>query len=396
MNYENILNQRIQGVKPSGIRKFFDILEEMTDAISLGIGEPDFVTPWHIRDAGIYSLERGHTKYTSNAGLLQLRREIAAYLNRRFDLQYDYAHQIVVTVGGSEGIDLALRCLLNPGDEVIIPTPSFLCYGPLTEMSGGVPKYLELKVENKFRLTPEELRAAITPNTKVLVLPFPCNPTGGTMDRQDLEAIAQVLEGTDIMVLSDEIYAELTYGQRHVSPANLTSLKDRTVVVNGFSKSHAMTGWRMGYVCGPEPVIQQMLKLHQFGIMSAPTTSQYAAVEAMRNGDPDIEHMREEYDRRRRYLVENLNRIGLSCFEPKGAFYVFPDIRSTGLSSEEFCERFLMEEKVAVIPGSAFGPGGEGFVRACYAASMKDIAESVARLDNFLTNLRRKQGRGEG
>ena len=396
MNYENILNQRIQGVKPSGIRKFFDILEEMTDAISLGIGEPDFVTPWHIRDAGIYSLERGHTKYTSNAGLLQLRREIAAYLNRRFDLQYDYAHQIVVTVGGSEGIDLALRCLLNPGDEVIIPTPSFVCYGPLTEMSGGVPKYLELKVENKFRLTPEELRAAITPNTKVLVLPFPCNPTGGTMDRQDLEAIAQMLEGTDIMVLSDEIYAELTYGQRHVSPANLTSLKDRTVVVNGFSKSHAMTGWRMGYVCGPEPVIQQMLKLHQFGIMSAPTTSQYAAVEAMRNGDPDIEHMREEYDRRRRYLVENLNRIGLSCFEPKGAFYVFPDIRSTGLSSEEFCERFLMEEKVAVIPGSAFGPGGEGFVRACYAASMKDIAESVARLDNFLTNLRRKQGRGEG
>ena len=396
MNYENILNQRIQGVKPSGIRKFFDILEEMTDAISLGIGEPDFVTPWHIRDAGIYSLERGHTKYTSNAGLLQLRREIAAYLNRRFDLQYDYAHQIVVTVGGSEGIDLALRCLLNPGDEVIIPTPSFVCYGPLTEMSGGVPKYLELKVENKFRLTPEELRAAITPNTKVLVLPFPCNPTGGTMDRQDLEAIAQVLEGTDIMVLSDEIYAELTYGQRHVSPANLTSLKDRTVVVNGFSKSHAMTGWRMGYVCGPEPVIQQMLKLHQFGIMSAPTTSQYAAVEAMRNGDPDIEHMREEYDRRRRYLVENLNRIGLSCFEPKGAFYVFPDIRSTGLSSEEFCERFLMEEKVAVIPGSAFGPGGEGFVRACYADSMKDIAESVARLDNFLTNLRRKQGRGEG
>ena len=396
MNYENILNQRIQGVKPSGIRKFFDILEEMTDAISLGIGEPDFVTPWHIRDAGIYSLERGHTKYTSNAGLLQLRREIAAYLNRRFDLQYDYAHQIVVTVGGSEGIDLALRCLLNPGDEVIIPTPSFVCYGPLTEMSGGVPKYLELKVENKFRLTPEELRAAITPNTKVLVLPFPCNPTGGTMDRQDLEAIAQVLEGTDIMVLSDEIYAELTYGQRHVSPANLTSLKDRTVVVNGFSKSHAMTGWRMGYVCGPAPILQQMLKLHQFGIMSAPTTSQYAAIEAMRNGDVDIEKMRDEYDGRRRYLVENLNRIGLSCFEPKGAFYVFPDIRSTGLSSEEFCERFLMEEKVAVIPGSAFGPGGEGFVRACYAASMKDIAESVARLDNFLTNLRRKQGRGEG
>ncbi len=393
MNYDNILNEKIQNIKPSGIRKFFDILEEMTDAISLGIGEPDFVTPWHIRDAGIYSLERGHTKYTSNAGMLQLRREIAAYLERRFDLRYDYASQVIVTVGGSEGIDLAMRVLLEPGDEVIVPVPSFVCYGPLAEMAGGVPKYLPLKAENEFRLTPEELRSAITDKTKVLVLPFPCNPTGGTMDRKDLEAIAEVLKGTDIMVISDEIYAELTYGHRHVSPANLTDLYDRTVVVNGFSKSHAMTGWRMGYLCGPAPIIQQALKLHQFGIMSAPTTSQYAAVEAMRNGDQDIEHMREEYDRRRRYLVENLNRIGLSCFEPKGAFYVFPDIRSTGLSSEEFCERFLLEEKVAVIPGSAFGPGGEGFVRACYAASMKDIAEAVARMDNFLTNLRRKQGR---
>lgn len=393
MNYDNILNKRIQNIQPSGIRKFFDILEEMTDAISLGIGEPDFVTPWHIRDAGIYSLERGRTKYTSNAGLLQLRREIAAYLERRFDLRYDYASQVIVTVGGSEGIDLAMRVLLEPGDEVIVPVPSFVCYGPLAEMAGGVPKYLPLKAENEFRLTPEELRSAITDKTKVLVLPFPCNPTGGTMDRKDLEAIAEVLKGTDIMVISDEIYAELTYGHRHVSPANLTDLYDRTVVVNGFSKSHAMTGWRMGYLCGPAPIIQQALKLHQFGIMSAPTTSQYAAVEAMRNGDQDIEHMREEYDRRRRYLVENLNRIGLTCFEPKGAFYVFPDVRSTGLSSEEFCEKFLLEEKVAVIPGSAFGPGGEGFVRACYAASMKDIAEAVARMDNFLTNLRRKQGR---
>ena len=393
MNYDNILNEKIQNVKPSGIRKFFDILEEMTDAISLGIGEPDFVTPWHIRDAGIYSLERGHTKYTSNAGMLQLRREIAAYLNRRFDLQYDYASQILVTVGGSEAIDLALRVLVNPGDEVIVPVPSFVCYGPLAEMAGGVPKYLTLKAENEFRLTPEELRSAITDRTKVLVLPFPSNPTGGTMDRKDLEAIAEVLRGTDIMVISDEIYAELTYGRRHVSLANLTDMYERTVVVNGFSKSHAMTGWRMGYVCAPKPIIAAMTKLHQFGIMSAPTTSQYAAVEAMRSGDVDIEHMREEYDRRRRYLVENLNRIGLPCFEPKGAFYVFPDIRSTGLASEEFCERFLLEEKVAVIPGSAFGPGGEGFVRACYAASMKDIAEAVARMDNFLTNLRRKQGR---
>ena len=392
MNYDQIISQRIQNIKPSGIRKFFDILEEMTDAISLGIGEPDFVTPWHIRDAGIYSLERGHTKYTSNAGMLQLRREISAYLNRRFDLQYDYNGQILVTVGGSEAIDLALRCLLNPGDEVIVPVPSFVCYGPLTEMAGGVPVYVELKAEDQFRLTPEQLKAAITPKTKVLVLPFPSNPTGGIMSRPDLEAIAEVLRGTDIMVISDEIYAELTYGQRHVSMANLTDMYERTVVVNGFSKSHAMTGWRMGYVCAPQPVIAAMTKLHQFGIMSAPTTSQYAAIEAMRNGDKDIEHMREEYDSRRRYLVENLNRIGLTCFEPKGAFYVFPCIKSSGLTSEEFCERFLMEEKVAVIPGTAFGPGGEGFVRACYAASMKDIAEAVSRMDNFLQNLRRKQG----
>ncbi len=392
MNYDQIISQRIQNIKPSGIRKFFDILEEMTDAISLGIGEPDFVTPWHIRDAGIYSLERGHTKYTSNAGMLELRREISNYLRRRFDLSYDYTNQILVTVGGSEAIDLALRCLVNPGDEVIVPVPSFVCYGPLTEMAGGVPVYVELKAENEFRLTPEQLKAAITPKTKVLVLPFPSNPTGGIMSRPDLEALADVLRGTDIMVLSDEIYAELTYGQRHVSMANLTDMYERTVVVNGFSKSHAMTGWRMGYVCAPQPVIAAMTKLHQFGIMSAPTTSQYAAIEAMRNGDKDIEHMREEYDSRRRYLVENLNRIGLECFEPKGAFYVFPCIRSSGLSSEEFCERFLMEEKVAVIPGTAFGPGGEGFVRACYAASMKDIAEAVSRMDNFLQNLRRKQG----
>ena len=395
MNYDQILNEKIQGIKPSGIRKFFDILEEMTDAISLGIGEPDFVTPWHIRDAGIYSLERGHTKYTSNAGMLQLRREISSYLNRRFDLHYDYNGQILVTVGGSEAIDLAMRVLVNPGDEVIVPVPSFVCYGPLAEMAGGVPVYVELKAENEFRLTPEQLKAAITPKTKVLVLPFPSNPTGGIMERRDLEAIAEVLRGTDIMVISDEIYAELTYGQRHVSMANITDMYERTIVVNGFSKSHAMTGWRMGYVCAPKPIIAAMTKLHQFGIMSAPTTSQYAAVEAMRNGDGDIEHMREEYDRRRRYLVENLNRIGLTCFEPKGAFYVFPCIQSTGLTSEEFCERLLLEEKVAVIPGNAFGPGGEGYVRACYAASMKDIAESIARMDNFLTNLRRKQGRGE-
>ena len=392
MNYDQIISQKIQNIKPSGIRKFFDILEEMTDAISLGIGEPDFVTPWHIRDAGIYSLERGHTKYTSNAGMLELRREIANYLRRRFDLEYDYTNQILVTVGGSEAIDLAIRVLVNPGDEVIIPVPSFVCSGPLTEMAGGVPVYVALTAENGFRLTPEQLKAAITPRTKALVLPFPSNPTGGIMERRDLEAIAQVLKDNDIMVISDEIYAELTYGQRHVSPANLTQLYDRTVVVNGFSKSHAMTGWRMGYVCAPQPVIAAMTKLHQFGIMSAPTTSQYAAIEAMRSGDEDIAHMREEYDSRRRYLVENLNRIGLDCFEPKGAFYVFPCIRSSGLSSDEFCERFLREEKVAVIPGTAFGPGGEGYVRACYASSMRDLTESISRLDNFLQNLRRKQG----
>ena len=395
MNYDTLLSERIKDVKPSGIRRFFDILEEMKDAISLGIGEPDFVTPWHIRDAGIYSLEKGFTKYTGNAGMAELRREIAAYLNRRFDLQYDFAKQIIVTVGGSEAIDLTLRCLLNPGDEVIVPVPSFVCYGPLTSMAGGTPVYLQLKAEHEFRLTAEALKSAITPRTKLLVLPFPCNPTGGIMERADLEAVAQVLEGTDIMVLSDEIYAELTYGQHHVSPANLPQLKDRTIVVNGFSKSHAMTGWRMGYVCGPAEIIQQMLKLHQFGIMSAPTVSQYAAIEAMRNGDRDIEAMRDEYDGRRRYLVEGLRRIGLPCFEPKGAFYVFPDIRSTGLSSDDFCERFLMEEKVAVIAGSAFGAGGEGFVRCCYATSMKDIAEALTRMDNFLTNLKKKQAREE-
>ena len=392
MNYESILSKRIQEVPPSGIRRFFDILEEMKDAISLGVGEPDFVTPWHIRDAGIYSLEKGKTRYTSNAGLAELRREIAAYQERRFGLKYDFAHQVVVTVGGSEGIDLTFRCLLNPGDEVIVPVPSFVCYGPLVSMAGGTPVYVQTKAEDDFRLTAQEVRDAITPRTKCLVLPFPNNPTGAVMGRADLEAIADVLRGTDIIVLSDEIYAELTYGQHHVSMANLADMYERTVVVNGFSKSYAMTGWRLGYVCGPRELVEQILKLHQYGIMSAPTTSQYAAIEAMRNGDGDIEHMREEYDRRRRYLVENLNRIGLSCFEPKGAFYVFPCIRSTGLSSEEFCERFLKEEKVAVIPGNAFGPGGEGYVRACYAASMKDIAESISRMDNFLTNLRRKQG----
>jgi aminotransferase len=393
MNYDTILSGRIQQIPPSGIRKFFDILEEMKDAISLGIGEPDFVTPWHIRDAGIYSLEKGFPKYTSNAGMSELRREISAYMHRRFGLDYNFADQILVTVGGSEALDLAFRCLINPGDEVIIPVPSFVCYGPLVSMAGGAPVYVELKAENEFRLTPGELKAAITPRTKAVLLPFPCNPTGGIMGREDLEAIAQVIRGTEIMVISDEIYAELTYGQKHASMANIPDMYERTVVVNGVSKSHAMTGWRIGYLCAPQPIVAMMTKLHQFGIMSAPTVSQYAVIEAMRNGDPDIERMRDEYDGRRRYLVEGLRRIGLDCFEPKGAFYVFPCIQSSGLSSEKFCERFLMEEKVAVISGSAFGAGGEGFVRCCYATSMKDIAEALTRMDNFLTNLKKKKAR---
>ena len=384
MDYENILSARVKEVKPSGTRKFFDLLEEMEDSISLGVGEPDFITPWHIRDAGIYSLEKGFTKYTSNAGLAALREEISAYLKRRFDLRYDSKSQIIVTVGGSEAIDITMRALLNPGDEVIIPVPSFVCYGPLASMTGATPVFVETKSEDGFKLTPELLRANLTERTKIVVLPYPCNPTGGIMEQADYEAIAEILRGTEVMLLSDEIYAELTYGQHHFSPANLSELYERTVVVNGFSKSHAMTGWRLGYVCGPEPIIKQMLKLHQFGIMSAPTTSQYAAIEAMRNGDEDIEKMRDEYDGRRRYLVEGFRQLGLPCEEPKGAFYVFPDIRGTGLTSDEFCEQFLMAERVAVIPGSAFGQGGEGFVRACYSASMQDLGEALARLKHFL------------
>ena len=387
MDYKQILSRRIQEVPPSGIRKYFDIMAEMDDAISLGVGEPDFQTPWHIRDAGIYSLEKGFTKYTPNAGLSDLRRAICRYLKRRFDLEYQPIGQTLVTVGGSEGLDLAFRCLLEPGDEVIIPTPSFVCYGPLVSMIHGVPVYVETRVENEFRLTAEELKAAITPRTKILVLPFPNNPTGGIMHREDLEALAEVLRGTNIMVVSDEIYAELTYGQHHVSMANIPDMYERTIVINGFSKAYSMTGWRMGYVCGPKELIGAMTKLHQYGIMSAPTTSQYAAIEAMEHGDRDIEEMKQEYDGRRRFLVDGFRKLGLDCFEPRGAFYVFPCIRSTGLSSEEFCDRFLEQEHVAVIPGNAFGPGGEGFVRACYAASMKNLTEALNRLERFLGTL---------
>ena len=389
IDYGSVLCGRIQQIAPSGIRKYFDILAEMNDssAISLGVGEPDFPTPWHIRDAGIYSLEKGFTKYTPNAGLSDLRRSVAKYLKRRFDLTYDPMGQMLITVGGSEGLDLSFRCLLEPGDEVIIPVPSFVCYAPLVSMCHGVPVLVETKVENEFRLTAQELRDAITPRTKALVLPFPNNPTGGVMGREDLEALAQVLEGTNILVISDEIYAELTYGQRHVSMANLPNMYERTIVINGFSKAYSMTGWRMGYVCGPREIIGQMIKLHQYGIMSAPTTSQYAAIEALENGDEDIERMRDEYDGRRRFLLEGYRRLGLECFEPKGAFYMFPCIRSTGLTSDEFCERFLRQEKVAVIPGSAFGPGGEGFVRSCYAASMHELSTALERLEHFLSTL---------
>ncbi len=388
IDFDNILSPRVKSLRPSGIRKFFDLLETMSDAISLGIGEPDFTTPWHIRDAGIYSLEKGFTKYTPNAGMMALRTEIARYMQRRFDLVYDPASQIIVTVGGSEGIDLALRVLLEPGDEVIIPSPSFVCYEPLTVMAGGTPVLVETKAEDDFKLTAEQLRAALSPRTKALVLPYPCNPTGGIMERADLEALAEVLRDTNVVVISDEIYAELTYDGRHVSPANLPELYDRTIVVNGFSKAYAMTGWRMGYLCAPPAAIKQLVKLHQFGIMSAPTTSQYAAIEAMRNGDRDIEAMRADYDHRRRFLVHGLREAGLDCYEPHGAFYVFPSIRSTGLTSEEFCEKFLLAERVAAIPGTAFGPGGEGFVRMCYAASMEDLTEALRRLSRFLDTLK--------
>ena len=387
INYESILSDNVKSLAPSGIRKFFDVLEEVKDAISLGIGEPDFVTPWHIRDAGIHSLEKGFTKYTGNAGLSQLRAEIAKYLQRRFNLEYDYKNQVIVTVGGSEAIDLAVRALVNPGEEVIVPVPSFVCYGPIAKLAGGTPVFIETKAENEFRLTADELRAAITPKTKALILPFPCNPTGAIMRREDLEAVADVLRGTDIIVISDEIYAELTYSKHHVSIANIPDMYERTVYVGGFSKSHAMTGWRMGYACGPVDIIVQMLKIHQYAVMSSPTTSQYAAITAMRSGDGDVQKMRHEYDKRRRHLLAGLRDIGLECFEPQGAFYMFPSIKSTGMTSTAFCEKFLLSEKVAVIPGSAFGQGGEGFVRICYASSMEKISLALERMEKFVKSL---------
>ena len=385
---QKVLSPVVTGIPPSGIRKFFDIVSEMKDAISLGVGEPDFITPAHIREAGIASLEDGHTHYTSNSGLAELRREIAAYMNRRFSLEYDGMHEVLVSVGGSEAIDLALRAILCPGDEVLIPEPSFVCYTPLTQMAGGVPVPLPTRVEDKFKLTPEALRAAITPRTKLLILPYPNNPTGAIMTRDELQAIATVIKDTNIVVLSDEIYNSLTYGpDRHVCFAELDGMKERTIVVDGFSKSYAMTGWRLGWAMGPKELMRHICKIHQFGIMSAPTTAQFAGIEAIRTGEDDIERMREQYDLRRRYLLGELRSMGLECFEPQGAFYMFPSIESTGLSSDEFCERLLHEQEVAVIPGSAFGESGEGHVRISYSYSMNHLREACSRIRKFLQTL---------
>ena len=389
----NPLSKTITEIQPSGIRKFFDIVSEMEDAISLGVGEPDFDTPWHIRDEGIYSLEKGKTFYTSNAGLKELKIEIAKFLNRKYDLDYDYNGEMFVTVGGSEAIDVALRAMLDPGDEVIIPQPSYVSYVPCTILANGTPVPVELKAENEFRLTADELKAAITPKSKILIMPFPNNPTGAIMERKDLEAIAEVVIENDLFVLSDEIYSELTYleNEGHVSIASLPGMKERTILINGFSKSHAMTGWRLGYACGPKEVIKQMLKIHQFAIMCAPTTSQYAAVEALKNGDADVEMMREQYNQRRRYLLHRFKEMGLDCFEPFGAFYAFPCIKEFGMTSDEFANELLKSKKVAVVPGTAFGASGEGFVRISYAYSIDNLRIALDRIEQFITELREKK-----
>ena len=387
----NPLSEKIVTIKPSGIRKFFDIVSEMDDAISLGVGEPDFDTPWHIRDEGIYSLEKGRTFYTSNAGLKELKVEICNYLKRRFDLEYDFTHEVLVTVGGSEAIDIALRAMIDPGDEVLIPQPSYVSYEPCAVLADAVPVFINLKAENQFRLTAQELRDAITDKTKVLVLPFPNNPTGAIMERKDLEAIAEVVLEKDLFVISDEIYSELTYGRDHVSIAQIPGMKERTILINGFSKSYAMTGWRLGYACGPRLILDQMLKIHQFAIMCAPTTSQYAAVEAMKNGDRDVQEMREAYNQRRRYLMYAFRQMGLPCFEPYGAFYVFPCIKEFGLTSDEFALRFLQEEKVAVVPGTAFGECGEGYIRISYAYSLENLKLAIGRLADFVKRLKEEQ-----
>ncbi len=385
----NVLSEQVVALKPSGIRKFFDIVAEMPDAISLGVGEPDFETPWHIRDEGMYSLEKGKTFYTSNAGLKELKVEIANYIERKQHLKYDYNKQVIVTVGGSEAIDIALRALLNPGEEVLIPQPSYVSYEPCTILAGGKPVIIELKAENEFRLTAEEIEAACTDKTKVLILPFPNNPTGSIMEKEDLEKIAKVIIEHDLVVLSDEIYSELTYnGKAHVSIAEIPGMYERTIMINGFSKAFAMTGWRLGYACGPAEIITQMVKIHQFCIMCAPTTSQYAAVEALRNGDSDVAEMRESYNQRRRFLVHRFKEMNIDCFEPFGAFYIFPCIKEFGMTADEFATRFLKEEKVATVPGTAFGDCGEGFLRISYAYSLEHIKEAMDRFERFVNKLR--------
>ena len=386
MDYDRLIAPAAAAMRPSGIRKFFDLAAEMPECISLCVGEPDFKTPWAVREAGIESLEHGRTRYTSNAGLKELRAEIAHYLDRRMGLKYDPAKEVLVTVGGSEAIDMCIRTLVQPGDEVIIPEPCFVCYEPITTLSGGVPVHVACRQEDEFRLRADALKAAITPRTKLLIMPFPNNPTGAVMERADLEAIAEVLRGTDIMVLSDEIYAELNYGlQNHVSIATLPGMAERTVVVNGFSKTYAMTGWRLGYACGPAPIIKIMTKIHQSAIMSAPTTSQYAAITALKDCDGEIERMRNEYNMRRRLVVKSFNDMGLSCFEPRGAFYAFPCIKSSGMTSEEFCTKLLEQKHVAIIPGNAFGASGEGYARVSYAYSVEHLMEALRRIREFLS-----------
>lgn len=397
IDYSKILSPKAVAIKPSGIRRFFDIAAEMKNVISLGVGEPDFKTPWSIRQAGITSLERGRTWYTANAGLKDLREEICTYMNRRFRLQYDATEETLVTVGGSEAIDLMIRALAEPGDEILIPEPCFVAYSPIAALANAVPVPIVTKAEDQFRLTAQALREKITDKTKLLILPFPNNPTGAVMRRDHLEEIAEVLRDTNVLILSDEIYAELTYGEeRHVSIAELDGMRERTVVVNGFSKAFAMTGWRLGFAVGPAPVIKQMIKLHQFAIMCAPTTSQYAAVEALRNCDGEVEKMRQEYNMRRRLIVDGLNKMGLTCFEPEGAFYVFPSIQATGLASEDFCEQLVMSQQVAVVPGTAFGDSGEGFVRISYAQSLEFIVEALKRMERFLqSNPKPRTAKGE-
>ena len=387
----NPLSDKITTIKPSGIRKFFDIVNEMEDAISLGVGEPDFDTPWHIRDEGIYSLEKGRTFYTSNAGLKELRTEIVRYIQRTQGVSYDPMKEVLVTVGGSEAIDLALRAMVNPGDEVLIPQPSYVSYEPCAILADAVPVIIELKEENEFRLTARELQDAITDKTKILVLPFPNNPTGAIMEKRDLEEIAEVVKEKDLFVISDEIYAELTYKEKHVSIASLPGMKERTILINGFSKAYAMTGWRLGYACAPAVIMEQMIKIHQFAIMCAPTTSQYAAVEALKNGDDDVAQMRESYNQRRRYLMHAFHEMGLKCFEPYGAFYVFPCIKEFGMTSEEFAERLLREEKVAVVPGTAFGDCGEGFLRISYAYSLDNLKIAMEKIGHFISRLREEK-----